>query len=119
MMLESHQTFATCPNGFHKSPSGDCEAVTSHERLPRCSNGYHRSPSGNCEAVFGNEGNNNNLAGNIYNETNNGQATGIVAESPSNNSTISSISQCDQSLWNHVYNPARLQVVDPLQNSVV
>jgi hypothetical protein len=30
---------ARCPNGSHKSPSGDCERVVPHEgKLPRCSN---------------------------------------------------------------------------------
>jgi len=51
---EQHQASARCPNGFHKSPSGECEAVTSHEGLSRCPNGYHRSPSGICEAVNSN-----------------------------------------------------------------
>jgi hypothetical protein len=114
-MLEPHQAFARCPNGFHKSPNGNCEAVTSHQGLPRCPNGYHRSPSGNCEAVSGNgnsEGNNNNLVGN-NNEITNGNTNGVVTESsPSNNSTALSLGQCDQTLWNHVYNPARLQVVE-------
>jgi hypothetical protein len=108
-MLESHQSFARCPNGSHKSPSGECEAVTSHQGLPRCPNGYHRSPNGSCEAVNINnsEGNNNNLA-------KIGNGNGIGAENPSsNNSTISLSGLCDQTLWNHVYNPARLQVVDP------
>jgi hypothetical protein len=92
----------------------ECEAVTSHLGLPRCPNGYHRSPNGSCEAVNGNEGNNNNLAGNSNNKILNGNTNGIDAKNPSsNNSTISSIGQCDQTLWNHVYNPARLQVVDP------
>jgi hypothetical protein len=109
IVLESHQAFARCPNGFHKSPNGNCEAVSSHQGLPRCPNGYHRSPNGSCEAVNVNnsKGNNNNLA-------NNGNANGIGAERPSsNNSTISSSGKCDQTLWNHVYNPTRLQVVDP------
>jgi len=108
-MVESHEASARCPNGFHKSPSGVCETVTSHQGLPRCPNGYHRSPSGSCEVVTVNnsEGNNNNLA-------NNGNANDIGTESPSfNNSTISTSGLCDETLWNHVYNPARLQVVDP------
>lgn len=40
-----------CPDGYHRSPSGDCEQVSASPDLPRCPNGYHRSPSGNCEAV--------------------------------------------------------------------
>jgi endonuclease YncB( thermonuclease family) len=40
-----------CPNGYHKSPSGDCEKVTDTKGMPRCPNGYHRSPDGHCEKV--------------------------------------------------------------------
>jgi endonuclease YncB( thermonuclease family) len=40
-----------CPNGFHKSPSGDCEKVTDTKGMPKCPNGYHRSPDGDCEKV--------------------------------------------------------------------
>jgi plastocyanin len=40
-----------CPDGFHRSPSGDCERVTDTRGMPRCPDGYHRSPSGNCEYV--------------------------------------------------------------------
>src|SRR5215207_2045261 len=42
---------ARCPNGYHKSPSGDCEKVTDTKGMPRCENGYHRSPDGDCERV--------------------------------------------------------------------
>ncbi len=37
-----------CPEGYHRSPSGDCERVTD---TPRCPEGYHRSPSGDCEYI--------------------------------------------------------------------
>jgi hypothetical protein len=40
-----------CPNGTHRSPSGDCERVTDTRGMPRCPNGYHRSPDGDCESV--------------------------------------------------------------------
>jgi micrococcal nuclease len=40
-----------CPNGSHRSPSGDCEKVTNTIGLPRCPNGYHRGPDGDCERV--------------------------------------------------------------------
>ena len=40
---------ARCPNGSHKSPSGDCEKVADNKGKPRCPNGYHRSPDGDCE----------------------------------------------------------------------
>jgi endonuclease YncB( thermonuclease family) len=42
---------ARCPNGYHRSPSGDCERVTNTGGVPRCPDGYHRSPSGDCEQV--------------------------------------------------------------------
>jgi hypothetical protein len=51
---QEQQAFARCPNGYHKSPSGDCEkAVELPNDLPRCPNGYHRSPDGDCERVAG------------------------------------------------------------------
>lgn len=40
-----------CPDGYHRSPSGDCEKVTNTKGMPRCQDGYHRSPSGDCERV--------------------------------------------------------------------
>lgn len=46
---------ARCPNGYHMSPSGDCERVTNTGGLPRCPDGYHRSPSGDCEQVTSGE----------------------------------------------------------------
>ena len=42
---------ARCPNGYHKSPSGDCEKVTDTKGMPRCPDGFHRSPDGDCESV--------------------------------------------------------------------
>jgi len=43
-----------CPDGYHRSPSGDCENVSDlPDDLPRCPDGYHRSPSGDCESVQG------------------------------------------------------------------
>jgi hypothetical protein len=36
-----------------------------------------------------------------------------AAPSSANNSTKSTQGICDQSIWNHVYQPARLRVVDP------
>lgn len=51
---QEQQAFARCPNGYHKSPSGDCEKVVDLPNdLPRCPNGYHRSPDGDCERVAG------------------------------------------------------------------
>ncbi len=40
-----------CPDGYHRSPSGDCERATDTRGMPRCPNGYHRSPDGDCEYV--------------------------------------------------------------------
>jgi hypothetical protein len=108
--LKQHHAFARCPNGTHKSPSGACEQAVPQEGLPRCPNGFHRSPSGICEAVNGGVGNsqNNNMNNNA--EANN--INGLQIEMPSSNNVSSSPSQCDQTLWDHVYNPARLQIVD-------
>ena len=63
------------------------------------------------EAVNGGGGNsqsnnkNNNAAG-----ANN--INGLQVETPSSNNVSSSPGQCDQTLWDDVYNPARLQIVD-------
>ena len=51
--FENHTVLARCPNGTHKSPSGDCEKVTNTKGIPRCPNGSHRSPDGDCEKVSG------------------------------------------------------------------
>jgi len=48
---EYYEASARCPNGYHKSPSGDCEKYVPHKGLPRCPNGSHRSPDGDCEKV--------------------------------------------------------------------
>ncbi len=125
---------ARCPNGYHKSPSGDCEKVTDNKGNPRCPNGYHRSPGGICEQITpsGNIG--------VGGDGGNGKLNREV--SPSNSASNSNVStpsatphangnnsmgkeldashsrqpeagKCDQSLWKHVYNPQRLQIVDP------
>jgi uncharacterized protein with LGFP repeats len=46
---------ARCKNGYHKSPSGDCEKVTDTKGMPRYPDGFHRSPDGDCESVSGNK----------------------------------------------------------------
>jgi endonuclease YncB( thermonuclease family) len=48
---EYYEASARCPNGYHKSPSGDCEKYVPYKGLPRCPNGSHRSPDGDCEKV--------------------------------------------------------------------
>ena len=57
-VFHPQQLDARCPNGYHKSPSGDCEQVVPHEgKLPRCPDGFHRSPDGDCERVADNNSN--------------------------------------------------------------
>ena len=53
LSIGSHEAaFARCPNGYHKSPSGDCEKVVDlPDNLPICPDGSHRSPDGDCEKV--------------------------------------------------------------------
>jgi hypothetical protein len=99
-----HQAFARCPSGTHKSPSSSCEAVVPHTGLPRCPSGSHRSPSGVCEQVSSSGSNNDGI-------TSSGENNNI--NNLSSATTSSSSNQCDESLWNHVYNPQRLQVVEP------
>lgn len=54
-VLNPYSTDARCPNGYHKSPSGNCERVTHSSGLPKCPDGFHRSPDGDCEQdSFGN-----------------------------------------------------------------
>ena len=119
---------ARCPNGSHKSPSGDCEKVVPHEgKLPRRPHGFHRSPDEDCERVADNNngGNNNNNgdqssipSANDEDARSNGFSSPPDASSsaPSSPSIVtaseSTPGKCDDSLWNHVYNPSRLQIVD-------
>jgi len=130
LAVENNQAFARCPNGTHKSPSGVCEQVVPHVGLPRCPNGFHRSPSGICEQVAspGNKGGsssrlntevpssnsvgNNNISPESSNNSNNPMAPSFN----SSQSTPAEEGKCDQSLWNHVYNPQRLQVVSPCKS---
>src|SRR5205807_9146663 len=46
------------------------------------------------------------------NQINNGNSNTNVLETPSSGNGPSLPGQCDQTLWNHVYNPARLQIVE-------
>jgi hypothetical protein len=89
---------ARCPNGYHKSPSGDCEPVLHHDGLPRCPNGYHRSPDGDCERVSGGSSSSRTI--------------GPPASFATSTAAESTTGKCDESLWDHVYNPSRLQIVD-------
>jgi hypothetical protein len=122
---ERHQAYARCPNGTHKSPSGDCEPVVkSSTKLPRCPNGTHRSPDGDCENVASSslsppEGitssETTSTTSGSQSENNNSNNPSLLPTNPTITATNTSTSgvQCDQSLWNHVYNPSRLQVVEP------
>jgi hypothetical protein len=133
---ENQASYARCPNGSHKSPSGDCETVVkSSTKQPRCPNGYHRSPGGICESVNGftqGDSRSSTSSSNIPRNSPNineqpSSTTGI--ESPNNsinppngdinttainNIPLSNLptGQCNESLWNHVYHPERLQIVD-------
>jgi endonuclease YncB( thermonuclease family) len=53
LSIEPHEAaFARCPDGYHKSPSGDCEKVVDlTDNLPICPDGSHRSPDGDCEKI--------------------------------------------------------------------
>lgn len=106
-------TIARCPNGTHKSPSGDCETVVPHTGLPRCPNGFHRSPSGDCEQVSSSPSSETNDASGSTNFESDNSVPPLSSPSTASSSGIpTSSDQCDQSLWDHVYNPSRLQVVD-------
>ena len=103
----STTTLARCPNGTHRSPSGDCEAVVSHKGLPRCPNGFHRSPGGICEQVGSSSSSESDTSSGSDQSDN--SVTAPISSPPASST---SSNQCDQSLWDHVYNPSRLQVVD-------
>jgi hypothetical protein len=112
IMTIQHQAIARCPNGTHKSPSGDCEAVVPHAGLPRCPNGSHRSPSGDCEQIRPSPEDDTSSGPTNFDQNDN-SVPDLSSPSPtSSSSTPTSTDRCDQSLWDHVYNPSRLQVVD-------
>jgi hypothetical protein len=116
-IIQQHQAFARCPNGTHKSPSGDCEPVVPHTGLSRCPNGFHRSPSGDCEQVRSLPSESDVGPGSTKFNQNDNSIPGLSSPSPlssplSSSRATTSSNQCDQTLWKHVYNPTRLQVVD-------
>ena len=48
----SQEILARCPNGYHKSPSGDCEKVGGSNGSKKCSSGYHKDENtGKCKKV--------------------------------------------------------------------
>src|SRR5919197_140056 len=97
-----------------KSPSGDCEAVVPHKGLPRCPNGFHRSPSGDCERVRSPSSDDDISSGSTnFDQNDNSVPPSLSSPSPTSSSNApTSSDQCDQSLWDHVYIPSRLKVVD-------
>ena len=110
-------TIARCPSGTHKSPSGDCEAVVPHTGLPRCPNGFHRSPSGDCEQVGSSPSSETDVSSGSTNSYQNDNSVGSPSSlSHPSSSEPTSSNHCDQSLWNHIYHPSRLQVVTPCKS---
>jgi hypothetical protein len=110
-----------CPNGYHRSPGGICERVTSIG-----DNGGGSSDSDiSGDGVIGSLGGEGHSSKGASNGAINGDSSQPFADADTNNnnpesqsfrtnhSTDSKEVKCDQSLWNHVYNPQRLQVVDP------
>jgi hypothetical protein len=114
IIMPTSITIARCPNGTHKSPSGDCETVVPHTGLPRCPNGFHRSPSGDCEQVSSSSSPSleRNDGSDSTGSDDSLTTTPPLSSPPASSTTSTSSNECDQTLWNHVYNPARLQVVD-------
>jgi hypothetical protein len=117
IVMPTSITIARCPSGTHKSPSGDCEAVVPHTGLPRCPNGFHRSPSGDCEQVRSSPSSETDVSSESTNfDQNDNSIASPSSASPPSSSAPTSSEQCDQSLWNHVYHPSRLQVVTPCKS---
>lgn len=81
----NHEAFARCPNGYHKSPSGDCEKVTNTKGLPRCPNGYHRSPDGDCEKVGGSGGTSKKCSSGYHKDEETGKCKKVDKKSTSTN----------------------------------
>ena len=97
---------ARCPNGFHRSPNGTCEQVGSQSS----SNNGGSSKSSH---LFAGDANNPSEGSSLLPSQTPTVANDNNNTPPSANTlTSSSAGKCDQSLWNHVYNPQRLQVVD-------
>jgi hypothetical protein len=142
-VVKSSTKLPRCPNGFHRSPDGDCEAVSSSSTTQsRCPNGSHKGPSGDCESVTGDTSTDTSSSSNSINNNptffNNPQQQSVEPQNnivvpsdttsnsntalfssnpvtPISNVSISNASasgKCDQSLWNHVYHPERLQIID-------
>jgi hypothetical protein len=110
-----NQAFARCPNGTHKSPAGICERVAS----PGNNGGSSSTGSFTTEGPSSSSARkNNNISPPFAAESSNNNNNNINP-APSLNtsqSTPAKDGKCDQSLWNHVYNPTRLQVVAPCKS---
>ena len=84
----NNETLARCPNGFHKSPSGDCEKVTNNKGKPRCPNGYHRSPDGDCEKVGGSGGTSKKCSSGYHKDEETGKCKKVDKKSSSSDNEI-------------------------------
>jgi len=82
---------ARCPDGYHMSPSGDCEKVTHSGGLQRCPSGYNRKKTGNCEQVSSGETDNTNSR---PEEDNQEETTSNERLSPSNGIQLIQSGEC-------------------------
>jgi hypothetical protein len=110
-----------CPNGYHRSPGGICERVTSFGNNGGGSSDSDSDSDISGDGVIGSLG----REGHSSKDASNGDGSHPFADADTNSNNSNSLSfktnhstnskevKCDQSLWNHVYNPQRLQVVDP------
>jgi endonuclease YncB( thermonuclease family) len=85
---------ARCPDGYHMSPSGNCEKVTYTGGLPRCPDGYHRSPSGNCEQVSSGEA---DISGSRSEDDNQDESTSETTGNNNNNNNNNNNKRLTQS----------------------
>ncbi len=72
----SSDSNSRCPDGSHRSPSGDCERVTDTSGMERCPDGSHRSPSGDCERVNDNNDSDGDNGGDSDNNDSDGDNGG-------------------------------------------
>jgi hypothetical protein len=95
------------PDGFHRSPDGDCERVADNNSNDGSNNKNQLS-----DIPFENGKDTTSSGGNSLPSS----SSGTPFAAPSSPSTLtaseSKPGKCDESLWNHVYNPSRLQIVD-------
>src|SRR3954451_6077655 len=125
-VVKSSTKLPRCPNGYHRSSDGDCERVNgsvsdNFGNTKSSSSSDIANPAANINGatndnpVQSNAGIDNQIPVNPLNTFDN-----TITSSSNNNSTTNIIpiinpstnQQCDQSLWNHVYHPQRLQIID-------